>query len=195
MATWTRLEPEARRSEILAIARSGFARNDYASVSMADIAREAGVTPGLVNHYVGTKQELYLAVIDESAERLSQVVRTDLRDLPLEERIDRNTDEFLDSIERDRSDWALLFGAQGRSDPRVAERIAAVRAETIERMARNQTGGAEPSEELRLALRAFLGAAEAAAVELLTGRATREQVHGLLTGILRALVEQTPLTA
>ena len=167
MAAFTRLEPDARREEILEAARRVFVRGDYPNASMGEIAAEAGVTRGLVNHYFGTKRDLYLAVVADTAATLPQMVDTTLRDLPVEEMVDHNCRNFLDAIERDRDVWPVLLGTEalGR-DPEVAAVMAAARDEVVERMARNHAGG-EPSEELRMALRVFQGAAERAAAEWL----------------------------
>src|SRR3954469_22394246 len=158
MAASTRRAPDAPREEILEGARRVFVRGDYPTTSMGEIAAEAGVTRGLVNHYFGTKRDLYLAVVADTAATLPQMVDTTLRDLPVEEMVDRNCRNFLDAIERDRELWPVLLGpeALGR-DPEVAAVMAAARDEVVERMARNHAGG-EPSEELRMALRVFQGA-------------------------------------
>ena len=84
----------------------------------------------------------------------------------------------------------MLLGAQGGAgrDPAVSAIVARARDATVMRMAANHAGD-EPSEELLLALRAFQGAAETAATEWLRrGRATREQVHELLTRTLISMV-------
>lgn len=189
-STRTRLAPETRRAEILAVARGAFARGDYASVSMAEIAEGAGVTPGLVNHYLGPKRQLYLAVLEDVADRIPGMVRTDRAELPPRERIELNTHDFLDSVERDREDWALLFGAQAPRDSEVVEIVDSVRERVVERMAQNMTGSPEPSPRLRLALRMFQGAAETGAVEWLRGRVDRQQLHEILVETLVVVNER-----
>src|SRR4051812_23397940 len=87
---YSRLGPDARRDQILDAARRVFTRRDATTASTSEIAREAGVTRGLVHHYFGTKRELYLAVVADLAATLPALVRTDVRDLPLEEMIDAN---------------------------------------------------------------------------------------------------------
>jgi AcrR family transcriptional regulator len=57
---WRRLEPDARREQILVCAIRLFGDRPYPAVSTTDIAREAGVARGLINHYFGTKRDLYL---------------------------------------------------------------------------------------------------------------------------------------
>jgi AcrR family transcriptional regulator len=165
-----------------------FTRASYADAEMADVAREAGVTRTLVNHYFGGKRELYLEVVREAAAALPAMVRENPDGLSQAELVERNAANFLDAVESDHEVWGVLLGAEtvGR-DAEVAGIMAAARDEVVERMARNHA--AEPTDELRLALRVFQGAAEAAAGEWLRrGRADRAQVHALLTRLLLATV-------
>lgn len=189
---YTRLEADARRDLILAAARRVFIRSSPTEASTSEIAREAGVTRGLVHHYFGTKRELYLAVVADLAATLPQIVRTDTRRLPVEEMVEVNVASLLDSIERDRDLWQAILGVEvvGR-DPEVEALMSAGRDAVIDRMVQNQARGAEPTPELRLVLRIFFGAAESAAREwVLHARATRAQVHAVLKGTLLAMVGQ-----
>ena len=189
MAAFTRLEPDARRQEILGAARRVFLRTDFATTSMGEIAEEAGVTRGLLNHYFGTKRDLYLAVVADVASTLPAMVDTTLRDLPREEMVARNAENFLDAMERDVEVWSVLLGAEALArDPDVAAVMTAARDEVVDLMARNH-GGDDPPEELRMALRVFQGAAETIVKEWLQlGRMSREQAQAILTGLLLALV-------
>jgi AcrR family transcriptional regulator len=189
---YSRLEPDARRDLILAAARRVFVATNAAEASTAEIAREAGVTRGLVHHYFGTKRELYLAVVADLAASLPDLVRTDVRELPVDQMVDTNVASWLDSIERDRDLWLALLGVEAVGRDREIEAIMSeARDAVIDRMVANQARGAEPTNELRLVLRIYLGALEAGAREwALHGRATREQVHAVLKGTLLAMVGQ-----
>jgi AcrR family transcriptional regulator len=187
---FSRLEADERREQILAAARRVFVSSGPSAASTAAIAEAAGVTRGLVHHYYGTKRALYLAVVEDLASSLPGVVRTDLRDRPVEEMVEANVTSWLDAIERDHDLWLALLGAEtvGR-DPEVEEIMSRARDEVIDRMVANQARGAVPSDELRLVLRTYLGAAETGAREwAMYGRATREQVHAVLKGTLLAMV-------
>jgi AcrR family transcriptional regulator len=191
-ARYSRLEPDARRDLILDAARRVFVRSNPSTASTSEIAREAGVTRGLVHHYFGTKRELYLAVVADLAASLPAIVRTDVAELPVEEMVEANVTSWLDAIDRDRELWLALLGVEvvGR-DPEIETIMSEARDAAIDRMAGNQARGAEPTPELRLVLRIFLGAAEAAAREwAMHGRASREQVHAVLKGTLLAMVGQ-----
>ncbi|HEX5597894.1 MAG TPA: TetR family transcriptional regulator [Micromonosporaceae bacterium] len=56
-------KPETREA-ILAAARSAFAERGFDGASIRAIAAAAGVDPALVHHYFGTKDQLFLAVMD-----------------------------------------------------------------------------------------------------------------------------------
>lgn len=190
MARYSRLQADERSAQILVAARRVFAGSGLAGASMAEIAAEAGVARGLVNHYFGTKRALYLAVVADLAAELPTLVRTDLGGLPIDEVVEANVVSWLDSVERNRDLWAALLGVEAiGADAEVEEIMAAARDSVIERMAANQAAGGPPGDELRLVLRAFLGVAEACAREwALRGRATREQVHVLMRETLLAMV-------
>jgi AcrR family transcriptional regulator len=189
---YSRLEPDARRDQILDAARRVFVRSSATEASTAEVAREAGVTRGLVHHYFGTKRELYVAVVADLAAKLPDLVRTDVADLPVEEMVEANVRSWLDAVERDRELWLAILGVEmvGR-DPEIEAIMSEARDRVIERMTANQARGAKPTDELQLVLRIFLGAAETAAREwAMHGRATREQAHAVLKATLLAMVGQ-----
>lgn len=61
---WHR-RPEQRRREILDSALWAFGRFGYERATLADVAERAGVCPGTVCHYFGSKGELFQEVIAE----------------------------------------------------------------------------------------------------------------------------------
>src|SRR5215212_5331188 len=65
---------EDRREQILDAALRAFARKGFARTTNKDIAREAGITPGLIYHYFESKEGLFRAIIDGRSPL--QVVRT-----------------------------------------------------------------------------------------------------------------------
>jgi AcrR family transcriptional regulator len=58
-----RMDPDARRDQILRVAARLFAKRPYSDVSISDIAGEAGIARGLLHHYFGSKRELYLELV------------------------------------------------------------------------------------------------------------------------------------
>ena len=61
---YTRLDPAERRDQILDTANTLFAERGYEEVSIEDIAKEAGITRGLIHHYFGGRKEVYIALLE-----------------------------------------------------------------------------------------------------------------------------------
>jgi len=68
---------------LLAAARVEFAKKGLAGARVEEIAREAGVTKQLVYHYYGSKEGLFVAVLDESSSHImSELVNLEVEQLP-----------------------------------------------------------------------------------------------------------------
>src|SRR3954465_6767479 len=61
---FSRLDPVRRRDQILDAANVLFAERAYDDVSIEDIASSAGVTRGLVHHYFGGRNDVYLGLLE-----------------------------------------------------------------------------------------------------------------------------------
>ena len=68
------LDPDARRSQLLATARLVFARSGYHATSVADIIQEAGVARGTFYNYFESKRAVFQAVLDALTEDLAAAV-------------------------------------------------------------------------------------------------------------------------
>ncbi len=73
---------EKKRRHILEIASRIFAKHDYHSVSMDEVARRARVGKGTLYRYFESKEDLYLALLDSTllllTERLEEEEKADL---------------------------------------------------------------------------------------------------------------------
>jgi AcrR family transcriptional regulator len=183
-----RLSPDVRREHLLAAARRLFAERGFAAVSMGDIAAEAGVARGLVNHYFGTKRELYLEVVREMVRQPPPLARADLAREPRDlwgEAIDR----WLTLVERNRETWFAVTGGEGfGSDPEVEAIVEGGRDAAVDRII--ESTGLTETPELRARIRVYGDLAEGATREWLRrGRLTREQVQRLLADAFFHLIE------
>jgi AcrR family transcriptional regulator len=190
-ARWTRRAPEDRRAAILEAAQRVFADAPYESVNMADVAEAAGISRALVNHYFGSKRELFIETLREVTAKAPTVVRTDLN-LPIEETVSRNADAWLDHVEANTNTSLAIAGIGPlEGDPEAQEMMTEIRDEVINRMVLNHFGDMEIAPTVRLAFRAYTGLFDVAARDwLIAGRATREQVHALLVECLLAIVRE-----
>lgn len=191
---WRRLEPDQRREQILECAIRLFGERPYAAVSTTDVAKEAGVARGLINHYFGAKRGLYLEVV----RRMVIVPAAEVPQVPngsLRERVEFSVDWLLEAISAHGKTWVAVIGAEGVGDDPEVERIL---AEADERAAEyvvaavGLDGITSHGKELRAMIRAYGGMVKAAGREWITrGNLTREQVHLLLSSQLISLLGET----
>jgi len=179
---WQRLERDERREQILACASRLFSQRSYATVSTTEIAAEAGVARGLLNHYFGTKRELFLEVVRTLVRTPAHPIPRSGEGVELETAIAEAADRWLDVIERNQGMWLAVIGAQGVGhDPEVE----AILDEARERAAARLIGALGPddgSDELKAVVRSYGGMAEVAL--------TRPQVRALVVqGFLSAVGE------
>lgn len=64
-----------RRAEITGAFARVLARHGYAGATIAAVAEEAGVAPGLVHHYFLDKDEMFASLVDELVERFRAQMR------------------------------------------------------------------------------------------------------------------------
>lgn len=181
---WTRLAPEHRREQILAVARRHFADRHYDAVSTSELAADAGVNRGLVYHYFGTKRDLYLEVLKTTLRipRLPSLLTT--QDGSLKEHMEAEIAAWLEDVERNREAWLAAARAVGFGrDPEVEDMVRSARDEAIdEALATVYRSPEEVPTAVRGGAAAVAGFAEAAIVEWLDqGRLSRDQVRVLIT--------------
>jgi AcrR family transcriptional regulator len=183
---FTRLDPEGRRRQIVDAAQTVFSQKPYNSVSMNDIARAAGVTRGLIHHYFGGKTQLFGAVVQSLADLAPSQVNAG-PDMPLDDVIALGVSAWLDFVAEHR-ELALTIGAgMHPDDPALQTIVETAREAIVSRIIPNLR--VDDEADVRFLIRSYLGLADAAAREWLHyGRATRTEVHTMLT---RSLVELT----
>ena len=187
---WRRLEPDARREQILDCAVRLFGERPYAAVSTTDIARAAGVARGLLNHYFGTKRDLYLAVVRKLV-TITDVPGAEVAIRgPLRTRVERSVDWFLDTVSVHAKTFVAVTGAEGvGADPEI-ERILAEADDAAARRVLELVGLPADVDEHRADIRAYGGLVKAAIREWIRDETLdRRQVRLLLARVLETLVK------
>ena len=105
-----RLAPEVRRGQIIEAAVRLYADRPYDQVSTAELAREAGVARGLINHYFGDKRELFLAAMRDSVLMPAEAL-PDLEGRPVDERTRLVVEWILDAATTYGQAWVNASGA------------------------------------------------------------------------------------
>jgi AcrR family transcriptional regulator len=78
---YTRLQVDERRRQLLELGTELFARHSFGELSMARIAREAGISKALLYHYFPSKQDYFVATLQQAAEEVRRRPEPD-PDLP-----------------------------------------------------------------------------------------------------------------
>src|SRR5215469_15481798 len=120
----TRLPRLARRRQLLDAAMEVFVARGYHAAAMDEIADRAGVSkPVLYQHFPG-KQELYLALLDESVEQLVEAVRTALRSTTdNSQRVTATFSAYFGYVAEHKGTFRLVFESDFTNDPAVRERL------------------------------------------------------------------------
>ena len=185
----SRLDPAARRVQIVEAATEVFRGRDPGTVRFDEIAHAAGVSRSLVYAYFGDRGELIAAVhlhtmrdLDESLSRL-------LADVPVDEtRLHGVVRTYFGLVEANADTWAL-FSAAGVVDHPALQEARRARCQRIA-----DTWGGGPTE--RLLARGIVGMLEAAASEWLEHRAcSLDDAANLLSRALWRGVGYLPRTA
>jgi AcrR family transcriptional regulator len=175
---YSRLGVDERRRQLLEAAARVFTERAYDDVSMAEVARAAGISKGLLYHYFPSKRDLFVATLEAAAAELREITQPD-PSLPLGEQLVAAVDAYLAWIEQHADSYAKLLESQSGSDD-VRSYMTGVRGETVERMLGAVVRGGDPAA-VRTALHGWLWFMDGACLEWLAHRdLTREQLRDLL---------------
>jgi AcrR family transcriptional regulator len=178
---YTRLGVEERRRRLLEHGAGLFARHSYDELSMAAIARDAGISKALLYHYFPSKQAYFTATLEQKAAELAARIAPDPALAPAE-RLARSLDAFLAWVEENGDAYGKLVQGAG-AVPDVREVMEGVRAATAEQILGGLDGPRTPQR--RAAVRAWLWFMDGAILDWLEhGDLDRAELRTLL---LRAL--------
>jgi len=158
----TRLPRPARRRQLLGAAQEVFVAQGYHAAAMDEIAERAGVSkPVLYQHFPG-KLELYLALLDESAQELVRIVSEALSSTTdNKQRVPATFQAFFDFVSSSGEAFRLVFESDLSNEPAVRERLDRTMrdcAEMISQFIREDAGLRD--DEARLLGMALVGMAQ-----------------------------------
>ncbi len=140
-----------------------FTDHAYEEITMAQIAKVAGVSKPLLYHYFPSKVDLFKAAVVEHADELSQLFGARSGDTPVEQ-LTHVLDAYLEWIEQHERTWTKLIEST-TTLTEARQLVEDFRSRTLAELARGLTGDAEPRPALRTALHGWLGYVDAAILD------------------------------
>jgi AcrR family transcriptional regulator len=183
---YSRLQTDERRRQLLEAGARVFTERSYDDASMAEVARAAGISKGLLYHYFPSKRDLFVATLEAAAAELREITHPD-PGTPIPDQLLAVLDAYLRWIEEHADSYVrLLESATGSDD--VRSYMAQMRASTVERMLDVLVRSGDPAA-VRTALHGFLWFIDGACLDWLANRdLTREQLRDLLAATFAGAV-------
>ena len=187
----TRLPRSARRHQLLGAALEIFVAQGYHAAAMDDIAERAGVSKPVLYQHFPSKLELYLALLDQHAERLVDRVREALASTTDNKaRVAASVAAYFDFVDGEGTDgegaFRLVFESDLRNDPAVRERVERMTRDCADAIAETiaHDTGYRPEEAQLLSI-GLTGLMEVSARWWLTSpdRIPKERAVELLLGL------------
>jgi AcrR family transcriptional regulator len=180
---YTRMQVDERRRQLLELGAQLFATHSFGELSMARIAGEAGISKALLYHYFPSKQDFFVATLEQGAQEIARRTEPD-PNLPPLEALAASLDAFLAWIEENETAYRKLMESVG-SVPEVQALIDDIRDATSTRILDGLGAGNPPPPKMRAAARGWLWFMDGAILDWLEHRdMSRTELRDFLLGSL-----------
>jgi AcrR family transcriptional regulator len=181
---YRRLDVDERRAQLVALGERLFTSAAYSELSMARIAREAGISKALLYHYFPSKQAYFEATLQAAAEDLVARTQPD-PSLPPAQQLERSLDAYLAWIGEHAEAYAKLMISAGEV-PEIRAMVEDVRGATAQRILAGVVGEGTPAPPgARAAVRGWLWFMDGACLDWIEhDDLSRDELRGLLVGTL-----------
>jgi AcrR family transcriptional regulator len=187
---YTRLDVDERRRQLLERGTELFTQYSYGELSMAEIARQAGISKALLYHYFPSKRDFFVATLQRAAEELRVRTEPDPDKPPLEQ-LTGSLDGYLELIEENSASYEKLIES-ATTVAEIRELIDNVRELTAQRiLAGIVPDGQQPPPTVRAAVRGWLWFMDGVCLDWVREkdferRELRDMLLGTLMGALAA---------
>jgi AcrR family transcriptional regulator len=112
----TRLSPEERRAQLIALGAKMLGERAIEDISVSEIAEQAGISRGLLFHYFPTKQDFQLATVSHANAELLEHVAPD-RSLGVFEMLRDSIERYIDYVGANRNSYVALLRGPASASP------------------------------------------------------------------------------
>ena len=161
----TRLSPEERRKQLIALGVNALADKPLEALTIESLAADAGVSRGLVFYYFNSKTGLHHEIVRAARDSLMRATEPK-PELPPSDRLRDTLVRFVDYARDHRQTFYSLVRGAASGDETVREIVDEVRSAQAERLTTMFSElGVEPSARLHVVLRSWVALAEQALVD------------------------------
>jgi AcrR family transcriptional regulator len=188
--TRTRLDPTERRAQLVELGVRMLATRTLDELSVEDIAREAGISRGLLFHYFASKQEFHVEVARAAAQHLLERTAPDPA-LPPADALRAAVGAFIAFVEENPDGYTALVRGAASGDAQLRAIFDQTRASMAGRVIELAGQlGLRLDGRAELAVHGWVAYAEECTIRWLETRAVpRAQLQQLLARSLPALVQ------
>jgi len=190
-----RLSPEERRGQLITLGTRMLRERALEDISIGEIAKQAGISRGLLFHYFSSKQEFHLAIVaNANAELLARTAPD--RTLELGAMLRDAVRRYVDYAGENRASYLALLRRPAGTDlmALVDATRAALAARILAELPLPQDDPARP--RLALVVRGWIAFVEEVTLSWLSAETiTREQLVETLVESLPGLAADPALTA
>jgi AcrR family transcriptional regulator len=184
----TRLDPEARRAQLVGLGLQMLATLPLDKVAVDDIAAEAGISRGLLFHYFPTKRDFHVAVARAAAREMLDRTETDPA-LDGVAQLRAGVAAFVDHVTANRDAYMAFIRGSAGGDPELLAVYEETRAAFSQRVLAGLGAADDPPPRLRAAVRGWVAFTEELTVDWLgRGDLDRDELIDLIDDALVALV-------
>lgn len=112
----TRMSPEERRAQLIALGTEMLADRPLEQLSVEDIADQAGVSRGLLFHYFSSKHDFHLAIVRDASRAMLERTEPDFSLEPYEILRD-SIANYIDYVTENRETFISLLRGSASGDP------------------------------------------------------------------------------
>lgn len=185
----TRLDPAARRAQLIALGLEMLATRTLDELSVEDIATQAGISRGLLFHYFASKQDFHVAVARAAADELIARTAPDPA-LPPVEALRHAVAAYIGYVEENPDNYKSLVRGAASGDEQMRAIFDATRATLAGRVVGVVAQlGLQLGPRAELAVHGWVAFAEECTIRWIDSRGTdRAALAELLTRALPAVV-------
>ncbi|MDT4916782.1 MAG: hypothetical protein QOH89_1482 [Pseudonocardiales bacterium] len=184
----TRLSPDARRAQLIALGVEMLATRRLDELSVELIAKAAGISRGLLFHYFPSKQHFHLEVARAAAAEMIRRTEPDTSQSPVDA-LRGALSSFMDYVEENPDNYKSLVRGAASGDTKMRAIFDDTRSTMAQRILDVLTTmGLEVSPRLQLAIAGWVGYVEECVVRWIDTRTIdRDQLLEMLTKSLPAI--------